>query len=658
MSADLSSSFRSTERRASRPAAVRLCSAPRALIAALALGLFGAGASCSGRAATSRSGPTPAASAFQEAVDAYFAGFFQRSPVSASHYGEHSLDHAWPDLSSAARAEYGEWLTSMSARLDAVGTATLRESGGGLTVDQQVDLSVLANEIRGALFSLRVERPFETNPLAYAYLIGGGLNILVDRDYAPVAERGAALAKRLEGVPALVEQAIANLSDPAIIKAPQAKVAVRQFGGIKTLIETLIPERTAEAPADVQARIAAAAPAAQAAVAKLAAHVQALVPKATGAWRLGAEAFADKLEMTLQAGMSAAQVYELAQAEHRRVRQRMHALATELHEPLFGSPPTPGALTDGADHALIRKVLDALARDHVDAADLRDACEENLTRIAAFVRAENIVPMDDKEVLEVIWTPPHERGVAIAGLDAPPPLDAEKPGLPSYYLVQPVPEDWSVERRESFLREYNHFMLEILSIHEAIPGHFVQLYYGKRDPSKVRKVFESGPFVEGWAVYTEKVMVDEGYVGQKNNIPPNNLPAELAGLWRVKRDDQLRAKAIALHGQKFYLRGVTNAILDHDIHAGDMTEEQAVSFMMERAFQEEGEARAKWVRAQVTSTQLSTYFVGATAWFRIREQAEKRAKEAGQAFDTAAFHSQALSHGAPPLVHLPRLMGW
>jgi uncharacterized protein (DUF885 family) len=246
--------------------------------------------------------------------------------------------------------------------------------------------------------------------------------------------------------------------------------------------------------------------------------------------------------------------------------------------------------------------------------------------------------------------------VAIAGLDAPAPLDAQKPGLPSFYIVQPVPEDWTPERRESFLREYNHFMLEILSIHEAIPGHFVQLYYGKREPSRIRKVFSNGPFVEGWAVYTEHVMVEKGYSGKQ---PEGERPKKMAkGLWAVKSDPKLRAKAIALHGQKFFLRTVTNAIIDHEIHAGDMDEEHAVAFMVDRAFQEEGEARAKWVRAQLSSTQLSTYFVGATAWFRLREQAEARAKERGEAFDMASFHERALSHGAPPVHRLPELMGW
>jgi len=298
---------------------------------------------------------------------------------------------------------------------------------------------------------------------------------------------------------------------------------------------------------------------------------------------------------------------------------------------------------------------------------LRDAAAENLDRLATFVIEEGLVPMEGAPQLDVVWTPPHQQGVAIAGLEAPPALD-DAATLASTYLVQPIPEGWSPERRESFLREYNHFMLEILSIHEAIPGHYVQLWYGATKgeprPSVVRRAFQNGAFVEGWAVYGEWVMIDAGYAGAalpgKFTRPRDLDRRTYRGLKRVLADDSLRAKAIALHRLKFFLRTVTNAILDYEMHAGDMSREQAMALMTERSFQQEGEAAAKWVRAQITSTQLSTYFVGATGWFRLRQAAEDEARAAGREFDGAAvshFHAEALSHGAPPVHRLPELMG-
>lgn len=581
----------------------------------------------------------------------FFDGYFERNPVAATGTGDHRFDDRWPDLSAEAQKSHDEWAAGMLARLEL--------DASSLTPDQRVDLDVLADVLRRMQLSSETEKHLSTNPLGYAFLIGGGLDDLIARDFAPLEHRAASLAARLEGLPAVVDQAIANLSDPAVIRAPHTKVAIGQLAGLKLLVEQEIPRRTEAAPGEVKARITAATPDALAAIDRFRAHLEKVLPDAKGEWRLGKDAFSRKLKLTLQTDLSADEVYERAKTEHTKVRARMVELARELYVPLFGQKSLDKLQKKGGedlDAEIVRKVLGALADDHVEAAQLRDACEENLQRLDAFVKSAKVVPVDDAEVLEVIWTPPHERGVAIAGLDAPPPLDAQKPGLPSFYIVQPVPEDWPEKRRESFLREYNHFMLEILSIHEAIPGHFVQLYYGKREPSQIRKVFSNGPFVEGWAVYTEHVMVQAGYSGKQ---PEGDKPKSMSkGLWAVKSDPQLRAKAIALHGQKFYLRTVTNAIIDHEIHAGDMNEEQAVSFMVDKAYQEEGEARAKWVRAQLSSTQLSTYFVGSTAWFRLREQAETRARESGEAFDMSAFHAAALGHGAPPVHRLPELMGW
>jgi uncharacterized protein (DUF885 family) len=504
-----------------------------------------------------------------------------------------------------------------------------------------------------------VEKPWTTNPLAYAGTIGSGIDDLCARDFAPVDQRAASLAARLEGLPALVDEAVVNLADPAVIKAPHARVAVDQLAGVEVLVEKEVPARMAGASEALRARIGAATPAALAAVRRLRAHVKALEPQARGEWRLGRQAFDEKLRITLQTDLSADEVHAAAREEHVRVRARMAELARELYPALFGAAALQRLEGGGGadlEQRIVRDVLAELGTDHATPEGLRDAADETIARLSAFVTEHALVPLDPAEVLEVIWTPPHERGVAIAGLDAPAPLDAAKPGLPSFYVVQPVPEDWSAARRESFLREYNRFMMEILSIHEAVPGHFVQLYYAKRDPSPVRKLFSNGPFVEGWAVYAERVMVEAGYAGAG---PAGTRPRRTAkGRWAVSTDAALRAKAIALHGQKFFLRTITNAILDHEIHAGTMTEEQAVALMVDGAFQEEGEARAKWVRAQLSSTQLSTYFVGATAWFRLRAQAEERARARGEAFSVAEFHREALSHGAPPVHRLPELMGW
>lgn len=588
--------------------------------------------------------------------EAYMTEHFARSPVEATALGIHEHDGRWPDLAPAARARALAWGEARLAELAAIP----REQ---LDADAQLELDILHDQLALARFSEQVEQPWTRNPLAYSGLIASGLDDLISRDFAPIDERASNLAARLEALPALVEQALANLAEPEQMLRPHAEVALAQYPGIATLIEREIPSKTSTASPALRERIAKATPAALAAIERLRAHVEAGLPVASDAWRLGKPAFEQKLPLTLQTALSADDLLALARAEHARVRADMLALATELYVAMWGEAALAKArkktglspIGGMSDDELIRKVLAELAADHPTPEGLRDAAEANLARLDAFVQAEQLVPIDPSEQLEVIWTPEHARGVAIAGLAAPAPLDVDKPGLPSFYLVQPLPDAWTPDLRESFLREYNTFMLEILSIHEAIPGHFVQLYWAERTSSPLRRAYQNGPFVEGWAVYTERLMVEAGYAGAGPSPDATRPKTTSKALWTVQTSDALRAKAIALFGLKFYLRTVTNAILDHEIHAGTMTREQAIALMTEQSFQERGEAEAKWTRAQVSSTQLSTYFVGAQAWFALREQARARA---GESFSPLEFHREALAHGAPPVHRLPALMGW
>jgi uncharacterized protein (DUF885 family) len=594
--------------------------------------------------------PKPSGPKFAESADAILAAWFAARPTTATNYGEHSHDSMWPDLSEAG-------ITKDAGRI-ADGLAEVRRlAGTELTADERIDLDMLRAELELQQFGHDVEQPWRRDPLWITGTIGSGLEDLVSRDFAPVGDRAASVAGRLQRLPAFCEQAGAGIV-AAEAYPPQTRVAVGQIDGIVELVEKVLPQRLEAAPPEVKQRIAAATPAAVASLRALQAKLSTeVMPVARGTWRLGAANFAKKLELTLQSNISAEDLRRVAVVEHGRIRQRMAELARELAEEVLTPSRMRRALAAAdADTEIVRAVLEELAAVHPEPEQLKDAIEAKLANLSAFVKQANVVTMDDAEVLQVIWTPPHQRGVFIAGLAAPGPLEATGGGLPSFYLVQPVPEDWPAKQRESFLREYNDFMLEILSIHEAIPGHFVQLYYAKREPSKVRKVLANGPFVEGWAVYVEKVMVEAGYAGPD---PGEKRPRGVSkGLWKVLQSPELRAKAIALHGLKFYLRSVTNAILDHGVHAGTMTEEEAVRLMVDRSFQQEGEAKAKWVRAQVTSTQLSTYFVGAQAWLRLRAHAESRAKAANQPFDMAKFHDAALSHGAPPVHRLAILLGW
>jgi uncharacterized protein (DUF885 family) len=591
---------------------------------------------------------------FAESIDAILAAWLLGSPVTATALGEHAHDGKWPDLSAAGLAADRQRIDDGLAQVHTLAT-------GELSSDERIDLDVVRAELELQKFAHEVERPWQRDPSWYTATIGNGLEELVSREFAPLELRAAAVASRIEGLPILIEQARTNLVAPEALE-PQTRVAIGQIEGIAQLLEQVIPERLVNAPKDVRDRIAKATTPALGAIRELQSELdQKVLPAAKGQWRLGPANFERKLALTLQSNITATELRRVAVVEHGRVRKRMSELAYDLAPVLF-TPRQIGRIksraTGDPDTEVVRAVLEELAAAHVEPDALRESIDATLGRLTEFVKAQHVVTMHDDEVLQVIWTPPHQRGVFIAGLAAPGPLEPQATGLPSFYLVQPVPTDWSADVRESFLREYNDFMLEILSIHEAIPGHFVQLYLAKHEPSKVRRVLANGAFVEGWAVYAEKVMVDAGYAGVGPATDAKRPRGLSKGTWTVLQDPALRAKAIGLHGLKFYLRSVTNAILDHGVHAGNMGEEEAIELMVQRSFQQEGEARGKWVRAQVTSTQLSTYFVGAQAWLRLRAHAEANARDAGKPFDMQAFHDAALSHGAPPVHRLPILLGW
>jgi uncharacterized protein (DUF885 family) len=292
----------------------------------------------------------------------------------------------------------------------------------------------------------------------------------------------------------------------------------------------------------------------------------------------------------------------------------------------------PGEPAPADDGALVRGVLDAIAADHPPADALLDFCRDENARIETFCRERDLIGLAD-EPLQIQWTPVFLRAFGGAMLISPGPLDR---GQKAFFAITPMPDDWSTERRESYLREDNARMLRLLTIHEAVPGHYLQGVYANRNPSLPRAVFGSGLFAEGWAVYVTQVMMDAGYGADD--------PALLLTHW------------------KFYLRSVTNAIIDSRIHCHAMTEDEAVTFMVDGGFQEEAEARAKYSRARLSSTQLSTYFAGSMEMWDIELEARRRAATAAGA-DPDAIRPGGLPGGFGPTPgfryreHLERVIG-
>jgi uncharacterized protein (DUF885 family) len=339
-----------------------------------------------------------------------------------------------------------------------------------------------------------------------------------------------------------------------------------------------------------------------------------LLANAAGEFRLGADLYEQKLEFTLNSSLTRREVARRAQREFDTVRGEMYDIARVVYEskyPFASLPDRPG---DELQQVIIRAALEEAYQRLPERDAIVAVATDSLERTTEFVIDRDIVTVPD-DPIEIVVMPEFQRGVYVAYCDSPGPLEV---GAETFYAVAPLPDDWTPEQDRSFLREYNLLSIEDLTIHEAMPGHYLQLAHANRYPSVLRAVLSSGTFIEGWAVYAERMMIDEGYL----------------------EDDPL----MRLINLKWYLRTVTNAIIDQAIHAGNMTREEALDLMIEGAFQEEREAAGKWTRAQLTSAQLSTYFVGYQEHADLRSEVEQAL---GGDFVLKAYHDDVLSYGSP-----------
>ena len=542
----------------------------------------------------------------------------QRHPEAATDLGDHRFDARLDDISAAALDDERRALRNYAARLAALDTAALAP-------EHRVDAAMLAGAVDLRSFQLDELREHTWNPLLANP--GRAVYHLLARDFAPLPDRLAAAAGRLAAIPARLAAAREQLG---AMPRVHLETAVSQFGGTMALIETAIDAALADAPGSA-AQIDRVRPAALAALADHRAWLSARLEQAAadGTFapaRLGAERFARKLSLTLAAAADADAILARAQADLDRVSEEIAELAGQL---AAGGPPGARSAGGAADHGdpVVRRVLDRLGAEAADDATILPFCRQALMTATAFARDAGLVTLYSDPV-EVIEMPELDRGVAVAYCDSPGPLEPRS--LPTFLAVSPTPAGWPAERVASFYREYNQHMVHDLIVHEAMPGHYLQLQHSRRftgSATAVRAALRSGSFVEGWAVYAEQLMARHGY-------PGNGDP-------RTVRMQQL----------KMQLRMIINTILDARVHGHGMTEPEAMALLTGRGYQEDGEAAGKWRRALLTSAQLSTYYVGYTEVADLAAELTA-AGPAGGAAGERSVHDQLLAHGSPP----PRLL--
>jgi uncharacterized protein (DUF885 family) len=559
---------------------------------------------------------TDADKAFERLGEQYIVDLPLFSPVSATLIGDHSADDQLDQVDQAARdtlaAAYSKYLRAIAA-ID-------RDE---LSRANQVDAELLRTEIESGLWQLETLQEWAWNPLLYVNISGSAIYGLVARDFAPLENRLSNAAARLEQMPRFLEQARASI-DPKRVPKIHAETAVQQNLGLVSIIETMIvPEMDALTTATSD-RLNVAIEVAKDAIADHQTWLEEeLLPRAAGDFRIGAELYDRKLAFALNSPMTRKDVKARAEAEYETVRNQMYEVAKDVYTGTHPYTSFPDNPDESYKQVIIRAALEEAYQVLPPRDGIVDVAKEQLQQATDFVIEKNIVTMPDDPV-EIIIMPEFQRGVAVAYLDPPGPLDK---GQKAFYAVAPLPEEWTEEQVHSFLREYNMLSIQDLTIHEGVPGHYLQLALSNRYPSTLRSVLWSGPMVEGWAVYAERVMIDEGYLDGDPLMRLINL--------------------------KWYLRAVTNAIIDSAIHVDGMTREAAMQLMIEGGFQEEREAAGKWVRAQLTSAQLSTYFVGYQEHIEMRKAVEQ---EWGDEFTLRRYHDQALSYGSPPVKFIRALI--
>ena len=555
--------------------------------------------------------------AFAELEGRFLYGFFAGAPTEATRAGDHHFDAAWPDVSEAGQAARRAFLDQTLRELAVV-------DRDKLDAQDRIDASIIENTARYMAFELgRARRRGSAIRWRTRRLLGDGIDPLVTRSFAPPEVRAADLRARLRGVPAIVKVAKKRLGARA--PAVATETAMRQAQGLVDLCEHDLGAMFPTLGEADKAPLFEAASAAAASLRELKDFLEKdLLPRSQGDFRLGRALFEKKLRFELDDAVDYVDAIAKGARELLvKTQAEMVDTAKQAWPVVAPGEPMPPITDAKEQRALVRKVLDKVAARHPTNASIVGDAKAWLDRATKFVGEHELVTLP-KEPCGVIEMPEYRRGFSVAYCDASGPLE-QKPE--TFFAIAPTPADWPAPRVDSFYREYNASMLADLTVHEAMPGHFLQLMHNNRFPSKLRGVLASGSFVEGWAVYAEWLMSKHGFGGPE----------------------------VTLMRQKMVLRLSVNALLDHGVHAANMSEKEAIDLMMNEAFQEEGEAVGKWRRARLSSAQLTTYYYGFTEMMKLRAAAELRT--GGGRFDERAYHDKLLSFGSPPPRHMRALMG-
>ncbi len=570
---------------------------------------------------------------FAELSDKFMKQSLALSPSTASQAGYHKhldektgktieLDAILDDVSLSAVEHQRAFFLAWQERFH---TQTPVHS---LAPQDAADWHLIDDQIALALFDIDQVQSYHHNPLAPVELIGGSLFQPLTADYADKEVRVGHVLARISQIPRFLSQVEECLtdSDPVFIKG-----AIEANAGNIDLIEHTVLEEI-PAGSKLKHEYEQVAPPAIASLQAFSKWLQDDLAKkpASKSWRLGGKFYARKFALVMETNLTPEQVLADAEAELLSVRSEMLTLALPLHKQMYPGHDEHDNLSNrDRENLIVGEVLKKISDDHPAREHLQQAIEADLEMIKEFIRTKNIVSLTTRQNLKVLPTPPFMRAsYSVAGFHSAPPLE---PQAEAQYWVTPIDKSASADKAESKLREYNNFALKWLTIHEALPGHYIQFeHLNNIQPERrrlVRSLYGNGAYIEGWAEYIAQVMMDQGF---------------------LDHDPRFR-----LVMRKIRLRVIGNAILDIKMQTMNMTDEQAMDLLTKTAFQTEAEAEGKLHRAKLTATQLPTYYVGLREWISFRKKYEAGL---GPKFDLLKFHDLALDQGPLPVPIVERLL--
>ncbi|GIU34325.1 hypothetical protein TUM3794_00470 [Shewanella colwelliana] len=581
------------------------------LAAAILIGLTGLTACQSKKAPEAAVTSVEQASAFTHFSEQFIEAFWQEAPTWALYSGYHKYDGVLKVPNSASRTDSLAFINGQLAQLKQFDLQSLSPK-------DLIDYRLIENLLERDRWEIETFKSWQWDPSSYN--VAGGFAQLINEEFAPLDDRLRSFLARMENVPAYYMAARENISNPTL---EHTQLAVMQNQGAFSVFSDQLLEMvdksglSKEEKALFNTRFELATTSIKQHIEWLSSLESKLETDGARSFRIGEALYEQKFAFDIQSGMTAKQLYEKAVADKNRVQREMAKITTSLWSKYFSSPMPSDA------NLATRQLIDKLSTKHVKRQDFVDEVRAQIPELVKFVNEKQLVTLDPNKPLVVRETPEYMRGFAGASISAPGPYEKSSN---TYYNVTPL-DGMSEESAESYLREYNHWILQVLNIHEAIPGHYTQLVYSNESPSLIKSLFGNGAMVEGWAVYTERMMLEEGY----GNFEPE--------MW--------------LMYYKWNLRVIANTILDYSIQVNGMTEDEAIKLMTEEAFQQRAEAEGKWRRATLSQVQLTSYYAGYREIYDFRE--ELKVKE-GDKFDLRNFHESFLSYGSAPVKHIRTLM--